>query len=944
MTSAAIPRVAAAEAGTPRVARRVPTVTRRRKHEVSGPLSWFALASAPLLWLFEQSGHLLAADRILAVELIATGCAIFLTHGGWRITAAGVYSLAAGVMAGASLWYWSTTTPLNATPGTVFVCALSVFTSSMLMYALFWRGTSAAVAATSDLHEAISPGCARMLGVVGAVLFVIGSALRHLHGFGTLPSASADVGVVLFSSAVVLSDRGGFLRTPLRLVVLSGVLLAYYLEAFSGYGRLRLVTLAAAVAMVAQYRRHLRIKALAIAALIPTLLVFGAIGQARSEVRAASTSYHAPVGGLTSLVNPLEHFGQLVDTHQTSGHGATFLAELVTPVPRSLWPHKPVQLGRRLAFLTEAKTAAASNLSVVTLIQGEWYFNFGWPGLLLMSLVVGFVIRWLDVRLIAASKSDSPERQRILGYVTWAVIIGSGTDLAWGGTATWVNRDLQRLFLLVPIIAWSLLTAAQRRSAYVARRPVARPLRPSMSWGVSLAGVALPAERPLRPLVASLPSIPELAAFPLVGSRRLMGRAAAFVVDEGLSSLQNFVVMFAALRELSISSLGFFALVYNGALLVESVLRSLILLPLSVRFAAGGRDELRRAGSGSLGAAVLLGLAVVVVGSVGGLALHGEHRELLVVSGLAVLALITQETWRVFFFTAGQPWRAAINDGVCLVVTVGLLGAGLVVDPRQLSAVDLLSLWTVGTAIGTAVGVIQTRLVPQVSRGWGWLAEHGRLGGRLAAAQGGERLAAQVAFIVIAAVAGNAALGHVSAARTLISPFTTLVVALATFATPEAARAYRAGGRHFRRYLVSMSVISAGALALFGLVLLAVPNHLGRHLVGPNWTIARDLLVPILVWTGANALRSGGLIGLQVVERGDLVLRLSAVAGVAMIAATSVGAATHGASGAAWAFVAVSSAGSLAYWGTFLRASMDARDATAASTKVDERIPSAEMP
>jgi O-antigen/teichoic acid export membrane protein len=940
MTTAIAPRLA----GAAQAARRTPGSARHRKQEASGPLVWYALAFAPLLWLLQQSGHLLAAERILAVDSIATGCAIFLTHGGRRITAAGVYSLAAGVMAGASLWYWSATLPLNATPVTVFICGLSVYVSSVLMYVLFWRSTSAMVAAASEPHPPISSGCARMLGTVGAVLFVIGAALRHLHGIGTLPSASADIGVVMFSSAVVLSDKGGFLRTPLRIVVLTGVLIAYYLVAFSGYGRLRLVALAASVAMVAQYRRRLRIKALAIAALVPTLLVFGAIGEARAQVRAASPSYHAPVDGLNSLINPLEHFAQLVDTHRTSGHGSTFLAELVTPVPRVLWPHKPVQLGRRLAFLTEAKTASASNLSVVTLIQGEWFYNFGWLGLLLMTLVVGAAIRWLDRRLVVSSKSEAPERQRILGYITLAIVVGSGTDLAWGGTATWVNRDLQRLIILVPIIGWSLLTAAQRRLASTAGRRVDRPYRPTASRRVAVAGVSSPTLRPSRPLVADLPSISQLAARPLHGGRRLAGRAAAFVVDEGLSSLQNFVVMFAALRELSITSLGFFALIYNGALLVESVLRSLVLLPLSVRFASGGRGELRRAGAASLGAALLVGLCAVVVGAAASLALHGMHRELLAMSGLAVLALITQETWRVFFFTAGRPWRAAFNDGACLAVTAGLLAAGLMVDHHQLTAVDLLALWTAGTAIGTIVGLVQTRLVPHLYSGWEWLAEQGRLGGRLAAAQGGERLAAQVAFVAIAYFASNASLGHISAARTLVSPFTTLVVALATFATPEASRAYRAGGQNFRRYLLGVSVISAGALALFGLVLFSVPDHLGRHLVGPNWTLARDLLVPILIWTGANALRSGGLIGLQVIERGDLVLRLSAGAGIAMVLATSFGAAAHGATGAAWAFVLVSAVGALAYWGTFLRASSGDRAAAEIWADVGASVPSPEMP
>jgi O-antigen/teichoic acid export membrane protein len=413
-------------------------------------------------------------------------------------------------------------------------------------------------------------------------------------------------------------------------------------------------------------------------------------------------------------------------------------------------------------------------------------------------------------------------------------------------------------------------------------------------------------------------------------------RAMAFVIDEGLSSLQNFAIMFAALRYLSISTLGFFTLAYNAGLLTETLLRSLLLAPLTIRYSHVSSSDQRRAGSRAAGASIEAGLLCAAIAVVVSWALRGDYREMLLALGFATLMLIVQEAWRVYFFTQRRPWLAVLNDGFCLLSTLALLVL-VVAERGHPSAATLLVIWGAGTGCGAILGMGQAHLLPAVSQSWSWLREHWSLGSRLAGAQSAERLASQIAFILTAAIAGGVALGQISASRTLISPFTTLVVAVGTFAAPEAARLYHRRSGAFRLFTLAISVALTGAVAVFGVAIYALPDSIGRHMAGANWLSAKALLLPILVWTGSNAFRSGALTGLQVMERARQVLRFSLLTGLATLVAVPIGVTLSGAGGAAWAFATVSAITALCYWVVFARVSRDIRpDSDIHTSAVDQ--------
>jgi oligosaccharide repeat unit polymerase len=73
-------------------------------------------------------------------------------------------------------------------------------------------------------------------------------------------------------------------------------------------------------------------------------------------------------------------------------YGATYAAFLVMPIPRVLWPAKPVGMGviYPAVFLPEL---AQNNISVGPTCLGELYWNFGWLGIVCGMMLFGFACR-----------------------------------------------------------------------------------------------------------------------------------------------------------------------------------------------------------------------------------------------------------------------------------------------------------------------------------------------------------------------------------------------------------------------------------------------------------------------------------------------------------------------------------------------------------------------
>jgi hypothetical protein len=164
--------------------------------------------------------------------------------------------------------------------------------------------------------------------------------------------------------------------------------------------------------------------------------------------------------GLESVVSPLQSFASLLDHNNLGmlpyGWGHTFWAALVALVPSSVWSGKPVGFGAELVPILNPELVGTGQ-SDAALFAGEWLFNFGLPGLLLMVPAAGLAIRGLD-HVLARSMSLPIDSRRAVVRYSAAVVAAAGLiDLMWVGSFTYVARTGSRLLILAAvfvILAW----------------------------------------------------------------------------------------------------------------------------------------------------------------------------------------------------------------------------------------------------------------------------------------------------------------------------------------------------------------------------------------------------------------------------------------------------------------------------------------------------------
>lgn len=430
--------------------------------------SWRVLAllalllAVPTFALFAVNGDTTSALKLLGISAIVGSLYVFLHHGGSTLTAVGIYVLCLGLMVGSSSYYWSEHVPPGTSSGSVLLVSSAICATTAMTYALCWgRECRRADFRAQGTFTPISRHDARYVQAVGVLLFLAGVFLTVTGvNIGSLSRTCAEVGVILLGSALLLSGRDRLGRSPIRTAALLGVLVVFYLVMFEGGGRMRLATMMLTIIVVTQGYVRTRFKSLAVIAIVPTLLLFAAIGQSRLVEQTGRPSAQAAASGLGSLVNPVATFGELVDRKVTADPpGSTFVAEAVVLVPRQVWREKPEQFGA--VVTSEIRPEAKSvGLSKPCLAQCEWYYNFSWWGLILAIPGLGLLLLVLDRKFAQLQRDRSARRHSLLLLLFVGMLVGSATDLAWGGTATWVARNAQRFLVLLPFIAWAWITTS----------------------------------------------------------------------------------------------------------------------------------------------------------------------------------------------------------------------------------------------------------------------------------------------------------------------------------------------------------------------------------------------------------------------------------------------------------------------------------------------------
>lgn len=448
----------------------------RAARDLAVAVVWLALGAGSLLLVSDvPTVGYTRAQAVVSVLAFAFGVWVFWRHGGRQVTAVGVYSLSSAAFVGYAGVYWLREDGLQL-PGSLLVATCVGYFSHVVMYALYWRRwrTPPTRAATAP------PEVSRWAAQAGVLLVLTCIACARVWPvLKLLTDAGAFVGVVLFAAGLSSRSAGPRLAGR-RVLAVGGAVLLYVQAVFDGYGRLTVVGLATAVAIVLCTRFGTRA--------VKTAMLFGApvaviaLGEIRSAARQAlypGVPDDSTVDSVSSMVVPLQTFARLLSSTDTigAGDGSTFLATTVIFVPRLLWAGKPLGFGAELTRILEPQLISTGH-SMAALASGEWFYNWRWAGLALMIPVVGIAVRAVDRLLSAASHAPLDTRRRLLALVAAAVAVAGIADYVWVGSFVYVARTGARLLvvlaLLVYCVAGARLSARTRRAAPPAT-PAPRP-------------------------------------------------------------------------------------------------------------------------------------------------------------------------------------------------------------------------------------------------------------------------------------------------------------------------------------------------------------------------------------------------------------------------------------------------------------------------------------
>jgi len=416
--------------------------------------TWYALGT---VGLFLTTDLPLAGQRnavfVLSSAALLFGVWVWWRHGGSAITAVGIYHFAFALFVGfAGLYLLFSGTAEDSLVRALAWCYFGQVTT----WLLFWTGDPPPA---RPAPKPANPALLRRMTWVG-VAVAAGAAAAAPHLLGTprhFAQAAGFVGALL----LVLGLLGDERRSPLLGCVAAAAAFTASMATSNSYGRLMLGSLGLALLVVISCRFRTRLlKAAVLACSAPVLVVFA---QMRKD---AILDNHPNITingtGLESVASPLKTFAVLLDYNDiglfANAWGHTFLAALTALVPRAFWPGKPPGFGADLVPIVNPELVNSGH-SDAALLQGEWLYNFGIAGLLLMVPITGLAVRAAD-RLLARAAARPLVDRRTLFVLGTAVIIAAGLpDLAWG-TFTFTARAGMRLLVLVGV--WFLLTDRRR--------------------------------------------------------------------------------------------------------------------------------------------------------------------------------------------------------------------------------------------------------------------------------------------------------------------------------------------------------------------------------------------------------------------------------------------------------------------------------------------------
>lgn len=416
-------------------------------------------------------------------------------------------------------------------------------------------------------------------------------------------------------------------------------------------------------------------------------------------------------------------------------------------------------------------------------------------------------------------------------------------------------------------------------------------------------------------------------------SRALAGRLSWGLADQAVSSLTNFAVGVVVARELGVAGFGVFTLVWvtHGVLL--NVSRGLATDPLVVRHSGPPGARWREASARAIGTALAVGVLAGALILVGGLVAGGAVGSAFAALGVVLPAMLVQDGWRFTFFAAGLGRKAFGND----LVWAAAMVPALAIAANERDVAGFVLAWGGAAVFAAACGWWQSGTVPRPRAARAWLTAHRDLGYRYLAENVANSGAAQLRTYGIGAIVGLAGVGALRGAELLLGPFLALLMGIGLVAVPEAARALRRGRPTLLRFCIALGAAQGIAAAVWGTaLLLALPDPLGVALLDDVWHAASPLILPVTLSVAGAGVVAGATTGLRALGAARRSLRAQLVASAGYLGGGLAGAASAGATGAAWGSAIAMWCGAALWWRQLRTA---ARETPVEKTDDEERSP-----
>ncbi len=402
------------------------------------------------------------------------------------------------------------------------------------------------------------------------------------------------------------------------------------------------------------------------------------------------------------------------------------------------------------------------------------------------------------------------------------------------------------------------------------------------------------------------------------------------VLDQGISSLSNFILGIMVARELSAPEFGAFALAFVTFSFIINASRGPSTDPLVVRFSGAPRERWRPAAGAALGTSLSTGMGAAVPCLFVGLAIGGDIGSGFMALAVGLPGILLQDSYRFAFFSRGEGHRAFLNDLVWGILQTATLVVLATTDHLTI-ATSLLAFGGTAT-VAAGFGWCQLRIAPHVGMVRRWLVEQRTLGARYLIENVSIGGARQLRMVAVGVLAGLASVAEVRAAEILMGPFVALLAGVSQVSVPEAGVVLSDEPRRLVRFCLTLAGLQgAGAVVWTVVVLVALPAGLGELLIQDLWQPTQKLLLPLGLVLVLGCFENAASAGLRALGAARRSLASQLTGAALYVVLGGLGAELGGAYGSMWG-VFVAMLLSEVMWWTQLRRGLRDHVASLATT------------